>query len=133
MAGSFDVPPEILGRLRVLFRELPEAYEEPAWIGVRWRIRQRTIGHVYVPDVERFPVYAPYLAGSEEPVVMTFRVPLDDLDGLVAGGFPYFRAPWGHNVAAAVLGEHSDWDEIAELVTESYCQMAPKYLVARLR
>jgi hypothetical protein len=63
---------------------------------------------------------------------MTFRVPLEDLLGLTAAGFPYFRAPWGHNVAAAVLGEHTDWGEIAELITDSYREMAPKFLAARV-
>jgi hypothetical protein len=51
---------------------------------------------------------------------------------LTASGFPYFRAPWGGNVAAAILGDHTDWTEIAELVTDSYCEMAPKFLIARL-
>jgi hypothetical protein len=30
-----------------------------------------------------------------------------------------------------VLGDHTDWDEVAELMAESYCLMAPKKL-ARL-
>src|SRR5690349_5677288 len=133
MGDAGDVPPEILGRLRPICRGLPEAYEEPAWIGVRWRIRQRTIAHVYEPDAERFPEYAPHVGAIREPVVMTFRVPFEDLDGLLAGGFPFFRAPWGRNVAAVVLGAHTDWTEIAELVTDSYREMAPKFLAARLR
>jgi hypothetical protein len=29
-----------------------------------------------------------------------------------------------------VLDDATDWDEVAELVTESYCIMAPKKLVA---
>ena len=64
--------------------------------------------------------------------MLTFRVPVDDLLSLTARGFPFFRAPWGHNVAAAVLGDHTDWTEIAELITDSYCEMAPKFLVARV-
>ena len=86
-----DVPPEILDRLRRICRRLPEAYEEPAWIGTRWRIRSRTVAHVYVPDTKQNPVYARY---GEAPTVMTFRVPLEDLLGLTANGFPFFRAPW---------------------------------------
>ncbi|GAA4604771.1 hypothetical protein BJY16_005134 [Actinoplanes octamycinicus] len=132
MSGPGDVSPEILDRLRPICRQLPESYEEPAWIGVRWRIRKRTVAHVYEPDPERFPVYAEHLADGAAPTVLTFRVPVDDLLGLTAAGFPYFRAPWGHNVAGAVLGEHTDWTEIAELVTDSYCLMAPKFLAARV-
>ena len=132
MSGPGDVPPEILDRLRPICRRLPETYEEPAWIGVRWRIRARTVAHVYTPDPERFPVYAPYLIDGQAPTVMTFRVPVEDLLGLTARGFPFFRALWGHNVAAGILGDHTDWTEIAELVTDSYCEMAPNFLVARL-
>jgi hypothetical protein len=132
MSGPGDVTPEILDRLRPICRELPDAYEEPAWIGVRWRIRARTIAHVYTPDPQRYPVYAQYVKAGELPTVLTFRVPLEDLLGLTAQGFPFFRAPWGHNVAATILGDHTDWTEIAELLTDSYCELAPKFLAARV-
>nr|BFE57434.1 hypothetical protein GCM10020063_019600 [Dactylosporangium thailandense] len=122
----------MLGRLRTICGELPEIHEEPAWIGVRWRIRTRTVAHVYMPDPHRFAVYAQYVVDGEAPTVMTFRVPADDLLGLTARGFPFFRAPWGRNVAAVILGDHTDWTEIAELVTDSYAEMAPKFLAARL-
>ena len=132
MSGPGDVPAEILDRLRPICRRLPETYEQPAWIGVRWRVRTKTVAHVYTPDPERFPVYARHLVDGAAPTVLTFRVPVDDLLGLTAGGFPFFRAPWGRNVAAAVLGDHTDWTEIAELITDSYCELAPKFLVARV-
>ncbi|MEU6847362.1 MmcQ/YjbR family DNA-binding protein [Streptomyces sp. NPDC046716] len=132
MSSPGDVPPEILNRLRPICRQLPESYEEPAWIGVRWRIRTRTFAHVYMPDAQRSSVYAPYAAADQELVVMTFRVPVDDLLGLTAGGFPFFRADWGHNVVATVLGDHIDWTELAELITDSYRLMAPKFLAAKV-
>jgi hypothetical protein len=31
-----------------------------------------------------------------------------------------------------VLGPETDWNEIDELVTDSYCTLAPKKLVARV-
>ncbi|MFJ2865139.1 MmcQ/YjbR family DNA-binding protein [Kitasatospora sp. NPDC087314] len=126
------MPPEILNRLRPICRQLPESYEEPAWIGVRWRIRTRTFAHVYSPDTDRIPFYARYVTAGQELVVMTFRVTVDDLLGLTADGFPFFRADWGHNVAAAVLGDHTDWTELSELITDSYREMAPKFLAARV-
>ena len=132
MSGPGDVPAEILDRLRPICQGLPETYEEPAWIGVRWRIRKRTFAHVYTPDPERYPVYAGHLIDGEPPTVMTFRVPAGELLGLTGAGFPFFRADWGHNVAGAFLGEHTDWTEIAELLTDSYCEMAPKFLAAQV-
>ncbi|MEV4347368.1 MmcQ/YjbR family DNA-binding protein [Actinoplanes sp. NPDC049596] len=132
MSGPGDVPPEILDRLRPICRGLPETYEEPAWIGTRWRIRKRTFAHVYLPDPDRNPLYAPYVTDGEPPTVMTFRVPVEDLLGLTVAGFPFFRAGWGHNVACAVLGPHSDWAELTELITDSYCEMAPRFLAGRI-
>jgi hypothetical protein len=132
MSGPGDVPSQILLRLRPISRGLPETYEEPAWIGIRWRIRKRTVAHVYTPDPERNLVYPRPLVTDEAPTVMTFRVPADDLLGLTGSGFPFFRAGWGHNVAGVILGDHTDWTEIAELLTDSYCEMAPKFLVAQV-
>ncbi|MFI7602075.1 MmcQ/YjbR family DNA-binding protein [Actinoplanes sp. NPDC049681] len=132
MSAPGDVPPEILNRLRSICRGLPEAYEEPAWIGVRWRIRQRTIAHVYTADPDRNLYYPRDLVTGEPPIVMTFRVPDDDLLGLTESGFPYFRAAWGRNVAGAFLGDHTDWNEITDLITDSYREMAPKFLAARI-
>ncbi|BCJ48334.1 MmcQ/YjbR family DNA-binding protein [Actinoplanes ianthinogenes] len=132
MSAPGDVPPEILDRLRPICHRLPETYEEPAWIGIRWRIRARTVAHVYIPTPDRFPIYAPFVVDGEPPVVLTFRVLVEDLLGLTADGFPYFRPDWGHNVAGAILGPHTDWTEIAELVTDSYREMAPKFLAARV-
>ncbi|WP_199547773.1 MmcQ/YjbR family DNA-binding protein [Streptomyces sp. N35] len=132
MSSPADVPPEILNRLRSICRHLPESYEEPAWIGMRWRIRTRTFAHVYAPDPDRHPVYAPYATAGQELVVVTFRVPADDLLGLTVDGFPFLRAGWGHNVVAAVLGDHTDWTELTELITDSYCAMAPKFLAAQV-
>lgn len=131
MSGPGDVPAEIVDRLRPICRGLPETYEEPAWIGVRWRIRKRTFAHVYMPDLERHPFYARYAVAGEPPTVMTFRVPADELLGLTAG-FPFFRADWGGNVAGVLLGDHTDWTEIAELIADSYSEMAPKSLAARV-
>ncbi len=37
-----DVPDALLDELRAVCLGLPEAYEEQAWTGRRWRIRKRT-------------------------------------------------------------------------------------------
>ena len=132
MSAPGDVPPEILGRLRPICAGLPETYEEPAWIGLRWRVRKRTIAHVYTADPERNLVHPRHPTTGGPPTLMTFRVPAGDLLGLTGSGFPFFRAGWGHNVAGAFLGEHTDWTEIAELLTDSYREMAPKFLAAQV-
>jgi hypothetical protein len=49
---------------------------------------------------------------------------------LVASGHPFFSLGWGRGVVGMVLDDDSDWQEVRELVTESYCMFAPKKLVA---
>jgi hypothetical protein len=37
-----DVSPHVVDALRTICLALPEAHEEAAWVGTRWRIRTRT-------------------------------------------------------------------------------------------
>ena len=45
-------------------------------------------------------------------------------------GHPYFRPVWRPGIVGMVLDGDTDWTEVAELVTESYCLLAPDKLVA---
>ena len=63
-------------------------------------------------------------------ISMTFRSSGPELDALSRSGHPFFRPGWGTNVVGMVLDADTDWDEVAELITESYCIMAPKKLAA---
>jgi hypothetical protein len=124
-----DVAPEIVAALRSVCLRLPEAYEQPAWVGTRWRIRKRTFAHVLRIDSGWPPVYA-RAAGDDGPVtVMTFRSSGAELAGLGSLGRPFFKPLWPENVVGMVLEADVDWEEVAELVTESYCVVAPKKLV----
>lgn len=132
MAGSADVPPAVLARVRTACLRLPDAYEEVAWEGTRWRIRGRTFAHVLVIVEGRPPAYA-RAAGTDGPaVVITFRSAGPELDALGRAGPPFFRPRWGPDVVGMVLGADVDWDEVAELVTESYCVLAPARLVEQV-
>jgi hypothetical protein len=125
-----DVPAEFLDRLRPICLGLPDAYEEPAWVGIRWRIRSRTFAHVLTVDPDHQVAYA-RAAETDEPVcVLTFRSPGDEIDGLVRSGHPFFKPGWGADVVGMVLDDGVDWDEVAELLTESFCVLAPKRLAA---
>lgn len=109
---------------------LPDAYEEDAWIGVRWRVRKRTFAHV-APVDGRSPAFERAAGGPGPYVVMTFRSDGDELDTLTRIGHPYFKPEWSPTVVGVHLTADTDWNEIAELVTESYCLLAPNKL-ARL-
>jgi predicted DNA-binding protein (MmcQ/YjbR family) len=116
-----DVPPEVVAGLQAACARLPDAYEEPAWAGTRWRIRKRTFAQVLTID-----------SGSGPATVMTFRSSPPELDVLRSSGHPFFRPGWGTNTVGMVLGDDADWDEVAELVTESYCILAPKMLAQQV-
>lgn len=45
-----------------------------------------------------------------------------------AGGHPFFKPDWGADVVGMVLDDGADWQEVAELLTESYRVLAPKRL-----
>ncbi|HET8641902.1 MAG TPA: MmcQ/YjbR family DNA-binding protein [Pseudonocardiaceae bacterium] len=125
-----DVPLAIVAGLRSVCLGLPEAYEEPAWVGTRWRVRKRTFAHVLAVDPEGPPAYARASSTDGPVIVLTFRSPVDELDALVAGGRPFFKVSWGADVLGMTLDEGADWEEVAELLTESYCLLAPKKLAA---
>jgi len=130
MSEPGDVAPEILARLRPICLGLPPTYEEPAWVGIRWRIRKRTFAHVLSVDPDHQAAYA-RAARTDEPVcVMTFRAAGDELRALISGGYPFYKAGWGHDVVVMVLDATIDWAEVAELLTESYRILAPKRLAA---
>jgi hypothetical protein len=60
--------------------------------------------------------------------VLTFRSAGPEREVLRGAGHPFFLPPWAPNAAGMALGDRVDWDEVGELVTESYCVVAPKKL-----
>lgn len=128
MTGHAGVPPEIIARLGSICLGLPEVREEPAWTGTRWTIRKKNFAHVVMIDAGWPPAYA-RAAGSDGPVlVLTFRLPAHRLHARRFTRPPFFRPVWFPDIAGMTLGERVDWDEVADLLTESYCILAPKKL-----
>jgi hypothetical protein len=129
VAPHADVPLEIVARLRPVCLGLPEAYEEPAWVGTRWRIRRRTFAHVLTVDSGWPPAYA-RAAGADGPItVLMFRSSGLELEALRSAGHPFFGPPWRADEVGMLLDGDVDWSEVAELLTESYCALAPHHLV----
>jgi predicted DNA-binding protein (MmcQ/YjbR family) len=116
-----DVPADVMGELRSICSSLPDAYEEQAWAGRRWRIRKRTFAHVYTVD-----------SAAGAFTAITFRCPEPELGILRRTGHPFFAPGWGADVIAMVIDTAVDWSEVRELLTESYCVMAPKKLAAQV-
>ena len=114
MTEYADVEPEIITRLRTVCLRLPEAYEEPAWVGTRWRIRNRTFAHVLFVDSGWPPAYARAAADDGPITVVMFRSSGAELEVLRNTGRPFFAPVWRSDEVGMVLDEPVDWEEVAE-------------------
>jgi hypothetical protein len=97
---------------------LPQCRQEPAWVGIHWQVAGNTVAHVF--------------GGEDQLFRVVFRAEPDEVMALQHLGAPYFRAGWGRNVVGMLLDDGTDWDELAELLTDSYCVQAPRELAARV-
>jgi hypothetical protein len=115
-----DVPADILRKLRDRCLALPDVAEEQAWTGRRFVVRRRNFAHVFARCNEH----------GELVTIVAVRSPDEERGALVASGHPFFRLGWGRDAIGMVLDQNTDWEEVREIVTESYCVLAPKKLVA---
>jgi hypothetical protein len=112
------VPDALVRRLDAIITRFPETAQERAWVGVCWRVRRATIAHVF--------------GGEDQLFRITFRADPAEVHALEHLGPPYFRAGWGANVVGLILDRRTDWTELTELLTDSYCLQAPAQLVERV-
>jgi hypothetical protein len=132
MPDPVPVPDAVLARLRAACAHLPEIVEEPAWVGTRWRVRTKTFAHVLTIANGWPPAYAE-AAGTDGPAtVLTFRSAGEELGVLSRAPKPFFKPVWFPDIVGLGLDEATDWDEVRELLTESYCVLAPQKLVAQV-
>jgi len=132
MTKYADVPQDVVVELRSICTSLPEVHEEQAWTGTRWRVRQRTFAHVLALAAGSESAHTRAAKHTGDVVVMTFRAEGTELDALRNAGHPFFYAGWGRDVVGMVLDANVDWQEVRELLTDSYCVLAPKKLAARV-
>jgi hypothetical protein len=96
--------------------ELPEVREERAWTGLRWSVRGHAVAHVF--------------GGEDQLIRLTFRAEMAEVPAFEHLGDHYFRVGGSGNVVGVVLDGSTDVQELAELVTDSYCVQAPSDLAA---
>ena len=128
MGRRIEPQPAVVRRLAEVALSLPEAYEEDAWTGVRWRIRTKTFAHVMVAQRGFESAYRDITGDASERTILTFRATGDELLALANAGLPFYRPPWSPSIVGMVLDEDTDWAEVVELVTESYRFCAPQKL-----
>jgi hypothetical protein len=130
-ANRIEPHADVVARLGRVVTALPEAFEEDAWTGIRWRIRGKTFAHVMVAQAG-FESSFRDLTGVVDPTtVLTFHATGDELLALAHAGMPFYKPPWSPTIVGIVIDRQTDWAEVADLVTESYRFCAPQKL-ARL-
>jgi hypothetical protein len=129
-----DLPPKLLAKLRSICLRLPEAREEPAWVGIRWVIRKRNFAHVLEIDRGWPPAYARAAASDGPLIVVTFRTSDAMYTTFADAGQRFFQAEWGTRWGTHVVGMRLDgrvnWEEVELLLVESYRLLAPKRLAS---
>jgi len=109
-----------MDKIRRICLALPEAYEQETWGAATFRVRQK----IFV-----------MAADHEGRRTATMKVTREEQQALLALGEPYFYPAYvgskgwiGVDLASATLS----WSEVAELVQESYCLVAPKRLAGQV-
>jgi hypothetical protein len=118
-----EVPDDFVTGLDRCVRVLPEVEKSADRYAYAFKVRRR--------------VFA-YLFSVEDPsgaliTMLVCRADPEERAALVAGGHPYFPPRSGRDRLGVVLDDATDWQEIGELVTESYRLVAPKKLAEGLR
>jgi hypothetical protein len=108
------VPEAWVERIDAVLGALPRCEQEPAWTGTRWRVGSSTVAHVF--------------GGEDQLFRITFRADADEVMAFQHLGDPYFDVGWSGNAVGLLLDDDTDWDELAELLTDSYCIQAPAHL-----
>ena len=121
MDPADGISDELLARVQVIVGALPETTLQSDRWAHTFRIRRSVVAALLAPEDPQ---------GRAVPILVVRADPVER-DVLAAIGHPYFATRHGDRVGV-VLDDRTDWEEIRELVTESYRLQAPKKLAALL-
>jgi hypothetical protein len=124
-----EIPDGTVARVHALCLALPE-------VTVRVdRSRVSTRSAAYSFDIRRrsfcLLVAVSDKAGAASSILRLWADPIDRR-ALLEVGHPFFPSRSGPDRIGVVLSDDTDWEEMRELVTDSYRILAPKKLVALL-
>jgi YjbR len=129
VSGQLEIPPDVFERVSAICLALPE-------VSVRVdfsRVERRSTAHAF--DIRRRPfcLLVAVADSNGEPIsLVVLRAGSAERAALLATGHPYFPTRGGSDRLGLLLTNEPDWDEVRELVTESYRLLAPKKLSALL-
>jgi predicted DNA-binding protein (MmcQ/YjbR family) len=129
MSAPVEVPADIVERIRMLCLALPEVTVRIDHSLTRERSTARSF------DIRRrsFCLLVAWGGSAGQPVpLLVLRANPEEREVLLSIGHPFFASRAGRDRIAVLLTDDTDWEEIRELVTESYRILAPKKLTALL-
>jgi predicted DNA-binding protein (MmcQ/YjbR family) len=129
VSAPVEVPEDIVERVRTLCLALPEATVRVDYSLIRARSTARSF------DIRRrsFCLLVAVEDSNGKPVpLLVLRADPDERAVLLSIGHPFFASRAGRDRIGVLLTDDTDWEEIRELVTESYRILAPKKLTALL-
>jgi hypothetical protein len=112
---------DVADRVRAICRALGGAVEHDAWTGVSWRTaRGATFVHVVHIENAWPPLYATTFETDGPATVVTFQADPDERRALAEVGPPFFLPRWRPGIVGLVVGDDTDWAELAELIADSH-------------
>lgn len=119
--GAPKGPEEVAVAVRAICLSLPETTATVDGWGHNFEIRKRSFC-LLVADAT---------PGGWQPVLV-IRASDDDRVMYLAMGRPFFEIPKNKWKVGFIVDDQTDWGEVRELITDSYCLVAPKKLVKLL-
>jgi predicted DNA-binding protein (MmcQ/YjbR family) len=107
-------------RFQALCLSLPEAYEEQTWGEATFRVRKKIFAMA---------------ADHDRGATVCMKAERDEQQALLAQGDPFFLPAYVGSkgwIGINLRSSRVEWNEVAELVRESYRLVAPKRLSALL-
>jgi predicted DNA-binding protein (MmcQ/YjbR family) len=109
-----------LSRLREICLNFPDSYEQETWDDPTFRVRSK----IFVKagrDHHEYTIWCKARPGVQEMLVSSDQT-------------RFFIPPYlgGRGWVGVHLGGEVDWDEVADLIEESYRLIAPKQLIKQL-
>ena len=129
MSAPVQVPGDILERVRALCLALPEVTVRVDYSLTRTRSTAQSF------DIRRRSFCL--LVAREDPTgkpvpLLVLRADPGEREALLSIGRPFFASRAGPDRIGVLLTDETDWEEIRELVIESYRVLAPKKLTVLL-
>jgi hypothetical protein len=129
VSAPVEIPEDIAERVRALCLALPEVT-----VRVDYSLSPaRSTAQSF--DIRRrsFCLLVAVKGPTGKPIpLLVLRADPDERRALLAIGHPFYASRAGRDRIRVLLTEDTDWEEIRELVIESYRVLAPKKLTARL-